>query len=118
MTKNRDYEARKQRRLHALGTDDPRCVCGENRWECMELHHVEGQAYGNTLVVICRNCHRVLSVAQEGHPVSRSRTDRDITQMARLLTGFADLLELVVAKLRETASALQLHCHTLAGGTT
>jgi len=113
MLSKHEYEARKRKRLHALGTDDPQCPCGENRWQCLELHHAEGQAYGNTLVIVCRNCHRILSVAQEGHPIHRSKTDRDLTRMARLLAGFADLLELVVAKLRETATALQTHCQTL-----
>lgn len=102
-----DYERRKQQRLRKLGTLTPQCaVCGESHWECLELHHVERQAYGETLVILCRNCHRRLSEQQRVHPVLAPGADNDLTTIARLLEGFADLLVLLIEKLRQTARTL------------
>jgi hypothetical protein len=54
-----DRERRRQKRLRALGTNTPRCAsCGEDDPRCLERHHIEGQAYGATLAIVCRNCHR------------------------------------------------------------
>lgn len=97
-----DYETRKQRALHRLGTDNPRCrICGNDRWECLELHHLEGQAYGDTLVIVCRNCHRELSVQQDGHPkpLPGGRTTGEC--IGHFMLGLADLLVLLAKKLKE-----------------
>jgi hypothetical protein len=58
-------ETRRQKAFERLGTDQPICACcGETDWRCMELHHLEGEQFGKTLVTVCRNCHRKLSDAQ------------------------------------------------------
>lgn len=102
-----DYERRKQQRLRKLGTQTPQCaVCGEHHWECLELHHIEGQAYGSTLTIVCTNCHARLSVQQYGHPKATGGSEAELTTVARLLSGIADLLELVVAKIRDAADTL------------
>lgn len=62
-------EARKQRRLEVLGTNEPRCaMCPETAWQCMELHHVAGQHHDETTVILCRNCHRKVSDDQKALP--------------------------------------------------
>lgn len=102
MSADFDLERRKQQRLRKLRTQTPQCaVCGENHWECLELHHIEGQAYGSTLAIVCTNCHARLSVQQYGHPKAMPDSDPGLITVARLLSGIADLLELVVAKIRE-----------------
>jgi hypothetical protein len=102
-----DYERRKQNRLRALGTQTPRCcLCPEDDWRCLELHHIEGQAHGETLAIVCRNCHRRLSDAQIDHPEHRDGDDPELSAIARFLLGLADMLELAVAKLREVAVTL------------
>lgn len=107
MSTDFDLERRKQQRLRKLGTQTPQCaVCGENHWECLELHHIEGQAYGSTLAIVCTNCHARLSVQQYGHPKGTAGSDVELTTVARLLSGIADLLELVVAKIREAVSII------------
>lgn len=107
MSNHFDLERRKQQRLRKLGSQSPQCgICGENHWECLELHHIEGQAYGSTLAVVCTNCHARLSVQQYGHPQATSGSDVELTTLARLLSGIADLLDLVVAKIRDAASTL------------
>lgn len=107
MSNDFDYERRKQQRLRKLGTQTPQCgVCGYNHWECLELHHIEGQAYGSTLAIVCTNCHGRLSVRQYGHPTPSAGSDVQLVTIARLLSGIADLLELVVAKIREAVGTL------------
>jgi hypothetical protein len=107
MTDAFDYERRKQQRLRKLGSQNPQCAaCPENHWECLQLHHVEGQAYGSTLVILCGNCHSRASVAQFAHPTQTAGGDLELTMIARLLNGFADLLELVVEKIREVSQSI------------
>ena len=117
MTREFDYERRKQQRLRKLGTQTPQCVvCGNPHWECLQLHHIEGQAFGSTLAIVCANDHARLSVTQYGHPLPEA-ADQDIELMKvmRLLSGFADLLELVVAKLREMVCTIATHSSPAVG---
>lgn len=98
-----DYEARKQRRLRALGTDTPVCViCGCPDWQCLELHHIAGQAHHGDLAIVCRNCHRRLSDAQRDHPKVRSRE----STIGRFLIGLADMLGPLSGRLKEFGTAL------------
>src|SRR5690349_21841478 len=102
-----DYERRKQQRLRKLGSQNPQCaVCGETHWECLELHHIEGQAYGSTLTIVCTNCHAKLSVQQYGHPTQKTGGDLELTTTTRLLASLADLLQLIVDKIREIVVTL------------
>lgn len=102
-----DYERRKQQRLRKLGTQNPQCAtCGENHWECLQVHEPEGRAYGDTRVIECANCHSRVSVKQYGHPVLETGGNAELTTIARLLEGFADLLELVIEKLRQAAATI------------
>jgi hypothetical protein len=101
-------EIRKQRALERLGSDDPRCVrCGEEDWRCLELHHVSGRVYGEECAVVCRNCHRKLSDAQKDHPTALADGEPpDLEKIGHFLIGLADLLDMLIEKLREYGMVL------------
>lgn len=93
-------EARKQRRLEALGTSDPHCgICGETDWRVMELHHVADHGRDDATVCICRNCHRKVSDDQKDHPAFNPTVDPVLDQIGHFLLGLADMLRLIVEKL-------------------
>lgn len=100
-------EARKQRRLETLGTNQPRCgLCGETDWRCMELDHVAGQRHDDATVILCRNCHRKKSDDQRDHPAFDPNADSFLDQVGHFLLGLADLLRLVIEKLTAFGQAL------------
>lgn len=100
-------EAQKQRRLEALGTNEPRCgLCGETDWRCMELDHVAGQRHDDATVILCRNCHRKKSEDQQYHPAFNPHADTFLAQVGHFLLGLADLLRLVIEKLTAFGLAL------------
>lgn len=93
-------EARRQRRLEYLGTNEPRCgVCGEPDDRCLELHHVADHGRDDGTVAICRNCHRKVSDDQKDHPRFNSDADPALDRIGHFLLGLADLLRLIVEKL-------------------
>ena len=97
-------DARRRRALERLGTENPKCVfCPETDPLALELHHLEGQAFGNTMVIVCRNCHRKLSDRQKDHPEIIADPPDALESIAHFLLGLADLFELLVKKLREFA---------------
>ncbi len=99
-------ERRRLAALERLGTEKPRCHCGEDNPHCLERHHLAGQAYDDDTVIVCRNCHRKLSDLQKDHP-KPSNTAPDLLEcIGRFLLGIADLFELLVAKFREFGTAL------------
>lgn len=107
-----DHERREQRALRRLGTNTPRCAsCGEKRWQCLELHHVAGQAHDDGLVIQCRNCHRVLSDAQRDHPPAQESADPHLEAIGRFLLGLADMLKIALERLIEFGNALIDHAH-------
>lgn len=101
-------EVRKQRALERLGSDHPRCAhCGEADERCLELHHVAGQAYSEECAVVCRNCHRKLSDAQKDHPPALADGEPPyLERIGHFLIGLADLLEMLIEKLREYGMVL------------
>ena len=100
-------ETRKQKRLEVLGSNNPVCViCGENDWRTLERHHIAGQAYGDELCNVCRNCHRKLSDDQKNHPKQVCKTPTNFEAIGHLLLGLADFLALLVSKLRECGQLL------------
>ena len=100
-------ETRKQRRLELLGTNEPRCgICGDIRWQVMERHHPADYGRDDATVLICRNCHRVLSDDQKDHPVFNSDADKTLDTIGHFLLGLADMLRIVLDKLYEFGRAL------------
>jgi hypothetical protein len=99
-------ERRKQAALRRLGTEHPQCVtCGEADWRCLELHHLANRAYDDTLVIVCRNCHRKVS-----DPSANSQAPLDpplLERIGQLLLGLALFLaELLLPKLRAVGAEL------------
>jgi methionyl-tRNA synthetase len=101
-------EIRKQRALERLNSDNPRCIyCGEADWRCLESHHIAGRAYDEERAVVCRNCHRKLSDMQRDHPVAlESEEPPYLEKIGHFLLGLADLLEMLIEKLREYGMVL------------
>ena len=101
-------ERRKQTALERLGSNDPRCACcGEEDWRCLEFHHLSGRAYGEEGTMLCRNCHRKASDPQKDHP--SALTDAQpvlLERVGHFLLGLADLLEILVALMREYGGQL------------
>ena len=104
-----DYrrERRKQRRLEALGTNDPACfACGVSDWRCLELHHVADHGCDDTMAIVCRNCHRALSDSQKDHPAFDPAADPLLHTLGRFLLGLADMISRIIEPLRNFAHAL------------
>ena len=98
---------RRQRAIERLGTNNPRCVhCGESDPLVLELHHVAGQAYESSTVIVCRNCHRKLSDLQKDHPGKIADPPDRLEVIAHSMLGLADFFEFLVAKFREFAAQL------------
>lgn len=103
----KDKEARKQDRLEKLGSNHPVCtICGEDHWNCLEQHHIAGQAYSDDLCTVCRNCHRKLSDDQKDHPKKLSKDPVTLETIGHMLLGLADFFALLVEKLREYGKEL------------
>ena len=100
-------ERRKQKRLDALGSNDPHCgICGEQDWRTLELHHVAGQNHDAEMVPLCRNCHRKVTDDQKDHPAFNPSADPLFASIGQFLLGLADMLRIIVAKLSEFGVAL------------
>ena len=99
-------ERRRQNALERLGTNNPRCLCGEDDWRTLEKHHVAGQAYDDFICIQCRNCHRKLSDQQKDHPDTTGEPIGLPETIGRFLLGLADFFELLIEKLREFGTAL------------
>lgn len=100
-------ECRKQRRLEKLGTNEPRCgTCGEGRWQCIEEHHPADFGRDDATVLVCRNCHRILSDEQRGHPAVNLDADPLLASIGHFLLGLADMLRVILAKLSDFGLAL------------
>ena len=100
-------ERRRQRALERLGSNNPRCViCGCDDPLALELHHLAGQAFGDDLAPVCRNCHRRLSDYQKDHDIGQASPAGEIEPIRRFLLGLADLFEMLVKRLREFAAKL------------
>jgi hypothetical protein len=98
----KNQERRKQKALERLGTNNPVCVlCGESDWRCQELHHIAGKQFNAALAIVCRNCHRKLSDMQKDHPQQSSAPPDPVERIGHFLLGLADLLALLVDRLRE-----------------
>lgn len=113
-TTEKAKEARKQKRLETLGSNHPVCVaCGEDSWQCLEQHHIAGQAYGDDLCNVCRNCHRKLSDSQLDHPKPSSKTPTTPECIGHMLLCLADFFALLVERLKEFGNYLIQSAHAV-----
>ena len=100
-------ETRRQNALDRLGSNAPRCViCGEDDWRTLEFHHIAGRAFDDGGAILCRNCHRKLSDDQKDHPKPPAVQPSTPERIGHFLHGLADLLAMLVEKLRAFASEL------------
>jgi len=102
-----NYESRKQRSFEKLGSNEPRCgMCGEGSFECLEKHHVAGRKHDDTLVMLCRNCHRKISVRQDYLPPFDPTADPLLAAIGQFLIGLALLFRDIIKKLEEFGRTL------------
>jgi hypothetical protein len=102
-----DAEERLRKAYQRLGTNRPACCCcAETYSHCLELHHIPGQASGNELSIVCRNCHRKLTDAQKDRPGLSTPPPSLEERIARFLLGLGQLLELAAKKLIEFGACL------------
>ena len=102
-----DRERRRERRLEKLGTDNPHCaVCGNGDDRVLELHHIAGRKHDDLLVIVCGNCHQVLSDDQRDHPAAMQGADPFLVTVAYFLRGLADMLLLIVERLVDFSAEL------------
>lgn len=95
-------EIRRQKANERLGSNSPRCIeCGNDNFACLEKHHIAGRGYDADTVILCRNCHRIVSDWQKGHPAHRPKPPHQLEVMGRFLMGVADLFELLIDRLEE-----------------
>jgi len=95
-------EARKQRRLEKLGTNEPVCaMCPEAAWQCMELHHVAGQHHDETTIILCCNCHRKISDDQKSIPAFDPGADSMLATIGQFLLGLAMLFRRIIDALEK-----------------
>ena len=100
-------EARVQRMYERLGVDAPRCIyCGLDDVRCLEAHHIAGRKFDDATVIVCRNCHRILSNDQKDHPPRIDGAPSLHERAGHFLKGLADLFALLVAKLYEFSDEL------------
>lgn len=67
----------------------------------MERHHLAGEGFDQTTVIMCRNCHRKLSDVQKDHPAILGETPTTSESIGHFLLGLADLFLLLAGKLCE-----------------
>ena len=112
-----DYARRLEHQYQRLDTRTPVCLaCGEKDPFCLELHHLAAQERHEDVSIVCRNCHRKLTLPQDirREQVQRS-ADSPIATLAHYLLGLCDLLAMVLQTLRDFAlrlidpSAVQAH---------
>ena len=100
-------EARLQRMCERLGVETPRCVhCRLDDVRCLEAHHIAGRKFDSATVILCRNCHRILSDDQKDHPPLIGNEPTLHERVGHFLKGLADLFGLLVAKLYEFSDEL------------
>ncbi len=97
-----DMEVRERQAKRRLGSDSPACShCGSKDWRTLELHHIAGQAFDAMTVILCKNCHAILSDAQSDHPPITGDTPTTLDRIGRLLINLADFFGQLATKLKE-----------------
>ena len=105
--KDLNREARLQRTCERLGVETPRCAhCGLDDVRCLEAHHIAGDKFDDATVILCRNCHRILSDDQKDHPPLIGNEPTLHERVGHFLKGLADLFALLVVKLHEYGDKL------------
>lgn len=110
-----DYERRKQTRLHKLGTNAPRCAsCGNSDWRVIEEHHTAGRKNDECVVLVCANCHRILTDRQKDHLRTEPAADELLVRIGNFLLGLADMLAVILECLYEFGEALLVRANEAA----
>lgn len=110
------YERRKQTRLEKLGTNNPICgTCGNCDWRCIQKHHPDDHKRDEVTVLLCANCHCIVTDDQKDHPCFDPEADPLLDKIGHFLLGLADMLKIIVEKLLEFGQALIERSKTQSG---
>ena len=75
-----DYETRRRKAIERLGREDGKCpFCGEDDPFCLHDHHVAGQEFDDTTVILCLNHHAKITNAHK----RPSAEDRELHRSKR-----------------------------------
>ena len=121
---------RRERKYQRLGADDARCLnCGLLDVEALtrvpvrdlprrflEQHHLAGRAASDFTVVVCRNCHALLTDWQEDWNQRLRRPGTPTDRLAAFLQGLAEWLWALARKLGQTAAWIEAYVRWLLGG--
>ena len=97
-----DYEDHLEQLYRRLGTRQPICVgCAEADPFCLELHHIGREKYHDDVSIVCRNCHRKLTVQQLYHvlPDTPELTGK-LVMIGHYLLGLSDQYTMTAKTLR------------------
>ena len=72
----------------------------------IEEHHPDTRKRDNLVVLVCRNCHRILSDDQKDHPIEAPGCDEFLARVGNFLLGLADMLVKIIERLYEFGEAL------------
>jgi len=131
-----DYEKtqrrarRREGKRQDLGSHAPRCLsCGCLEVEALlsipasalpdwflEQHHLPKRPAGNFTVIVCRNCHAVLTDRQEDWDHRLLAPETPLERLAALLQGAVDWLLQLARKMTDLAVLLQQCVRWLLGG--
>ena len=102
-----DREARKQRRIERIGSDEIACpCCGENDWRVLQAHHYFSRRFGPEIIWVCANCHAILSDDQEDFPLPVENGDERLQRIAHFMLNHAALMRLAAEHFAEFAEEL------------
>jgi hypothetical protein len=73
----------------------------------LELHHLAGRAASDLTIVLCRNCHAVLTDWQEDWDKRLRRPTTPTERLAALLQGLADWLWALARSLSDVAAHIE-----------
>jgi hypothetical protein len=65
------------------------------------MHHIAGRKFDPQEIPLCMNCHAVCSDLQKDHPAKLEHGPTTLETIGRYLLGLADVLGLIIGKLRE-----------------
>lgn len=101
-----DYESRRRKAVERLGMEGKCPFCGEDDPFCLHVHHVAGQEFDDTTVILCLNHHAKITNAQKDHPPKIENCTDPSEVFAHIVLGIIELLWQIIDMLQRVADHL------------